>query len=276
MSVILAIDAAWTTSQPSGVAVMVSHGKIWHCVGVAPSYEAFLELSGGVPVDWNARRFYGSVPEVTLLLDAASRLAGASVDVVTIDMPVATVPIIGRREADKVISRTYGGRGCPTHSPSSTRPGKLGESLTKQFKAVGYCIATNGEPAARTMRLVEVYPHPALLSLLKYEYRVRYKVAKSLSYWPETTIKQRIEALLEEFRVILQALVNAISPPVGFYLPSTENVPTLTALKRYEDAIDALVCAWMGIRYLEGSVSPFGDETAAIWCPNDDFTAGIS
>lgn len=125
------------------------------------------------------------------------------------------------------------------------------------------------------MRLVEVYPHPALLSLLKCDYRVPYKVAKSLSYWPETTITQRIETLLKKFRVILRALVNAISP-VGFYLPSTENVPTLSALKRYEDAIDALVCAWMGIRYLEGSVCPFGDETAAIWCPNEDFTAGIS
>lgn len=38
-------------------------------------------------------------------------------------------------------------------------------------------------------------------------------------------------------------------------------------LKRYEDAIDALVCGWVGIRYLAGDAVGHGDATAAIWCP---------
>ncbi|MDW7774366.1 MAG: hypothetical protein SCH71_15885 [Desulfobulbaceae bacterium] len=40
-------------------------------------------------------------------------------------------------------------------------------------------------------------------------------------------------------------------------------------LKRYEDALDALVCAWVGVKFLEGETQPLGDETAAIWCPRD-------
>ena len=39
----------------------------------------------------------------------------------------------------------------------------------------------------------------------------------------------------------------------------------LAALKRWEDAVDALVAAWVGIRYLEGTAEPYGDATAAIW-----------
>ncbi len=271
MSVILAIDAAWTEGKPSGVAVMVSSGKRWRCAAVAPSYEAFLMLSNGVHVDWTGRRFDGSVPEATLLLDAASRLAGARVDLVTIDMPVAMVPITGRREADECISKKYGGRGCSTHTPGCARPGKLGECLTKQFKAAGYSVATKAEPAGRTMRLVEVYPHPALLTLLEREYRVQYKVAKSHRYWPKSTVMQRIAALLNEFRVISEALVRIVGP-VALPLPQADAVPSLTALKRYEDAVDALLCAWVGICYLEGTAVAFGDETAAIWCPPIEVT----
>jgi predicted RNase H-like nuclease len=38
-------------------------------------------------------------------------------------------------------------------------------------------------------------------------------------------------------------------------------------LKRYEDAIDALICCWVGTLYAEGNARPMGDDTTAIWCP---------
>jgi len=266
MSVIMAIDAAWTEVKASGVAVMVLSGKRWRCAAVAPSYEAFFALSNGVHVDWTARRFDGSVPEATLLLDAASRLAGARVDLVTIDMPIATGPITSRRKADDDISREYGGRGCSTHTPSRARPGKLGALLSSQFKAAGYSVATKAESAGRTMRLVEVYPHPALLTLLRCNYRVPYKVAKAHRYWRNKTVTYRISALLDQFRAIIEAITSKVDP-VALPLPQADGVSSLAALKRYEDAVDALVCAWVGICYLEGTVVAFGDEMAAIWCP---------
>jgi hypothetical protein len=37
--------------------------------------------------------------------------------------------------------------------------------------------------------------------------------------------------------------------------------------KRYKDALDALVCAWLGTCFVEGTVDAFGDEKAAIFCP---------
>ena len=55
---------------------------------------------------------------------------------------------------------------------------------------------------ATTPSLPEVYPHPALLSLLSREYRVPYKVAKIGKYWSRVTVHERIEKLLAEFTVI--------------------------------------------------------------------------
>lgn len=37
------------------------------------------------------------------------------------------------------------------------------------------------------------------------------------------------------------------------------------ALKRYEDALYALVCGWIGIEYLARRCSAFGDTSAVIW-----------
>ena len=116
------------------------------------------------------------------------------------------------------------------------------------------------------MRLVEVYPHPALLTLLGSEYRIPYKVAKSLNYWPKKTVVQRIEKLLNEFQTIIETLAQ-IFGAISLHLPQIDEVPSLVMLKRYEDAIDALLCAWVGICYLEGNAVAFGDKTAAIWCP---------
>ena len=45
-------------------------------------------------------------------------------------------------------------------------------------------------------------------------------------------------------------------------VPSTG---TIAALKRYEDALDALICAWVGTEYLAGRLRAHGDATAAVW-----------
>ena len=50
--------------------------------------------------------------------EAAHALAVAPVDLVAIDMPIANLPITGRRVADRLVSAQFGGRGCSTHTPS--------------------------------------------------------------------------------------------------------------------------------------------------------------
>ncbi len=265
---ILAIDAAWTNDQPSGVALVTANDDgIWTCRNVAPSYDSFIRLAQGCPVNWMEPSFRGGIPDPKRLLNAASLLlAGDPIDLVTVDMPLATVPIDGRREADTQISRNFGGAGCATHSPNSERPGKVSETLRDGFLEMGFPLSTLDTPSDTRTCLVEVYPHPAILRLLNLKYRLPYKVSKSAKYWPKTDSEFRIVQLLRQFGLILAGLTNYIED-IPIKLPQPNECVSLSYLKRYEDAIDALVCAWVGICFLENNIVAFGDVTAAIWVP---------
>jgi predicted RNase H-like nuclease len=206
MDGVLGIDAAWTAKEPSGVALLAGSPGEWQCVTVTPSYDSFLSLAEGVPVDWAARA-KGAIPEASRLIVSAERLlGGGKIAVVTVDMPLATVPITGRRAADSAISKVYGGRGAAVHSPSAERPGIISDQLSKDFAAAGFPLATSTTPVGTPNRLVEVYPHPALITLTGASYRLPYKVSKSRRYWPSSSPGERISNLLAQFEEILTAL----------------------------------------------------------------------
>ncbi len=266
MDSVLGIDAAWTAKEPSGVALLAGSPGEWRCVTVTPTYDSFLALAEGVPVDWTVKA-RGAVPEASQLVTAAERLlGGGKVAVVTVDMPLATVPITGRREADSAISKVYGGRGAAVHSPSAERPGIISDQLSKDFAAVGFPLATSTTPVGTPKRLVEVYPHPALITLTGASYRLPYKVSRSRRYWPDSSPGERISNLLAQFEEILTALSTQIRD-LPIELPDPTSVVPASGLKRHEDSLDALVCAWVGTKYLEEEAKPYGDDPAAIWVP---------
>jgi predicted RNase H-like nuclease len=111
-----------------------------------------------------------------------------------------------------------------------------------------------------------VYPHPALLSLTRSGYRLPYKVSKSKTYWPDAPVAERIERLLRQHRAILSALAREMGE-IPLPIPQPHAVHSLAQLKRYEDALDALICGWVGTRYLAGRILAYGDGEAAIWVP---------
>lgn len=270
---ILAVDAAWTAAQPSGVALVQQRGNRWHCVALAPSYRSFTEQAEGIATDWSISRFPGSEPDMPRLLAAAERLAGRPVDIVTLDLPIARTPFTSRREADRAVSRQFGSRWCAAHSPTAVRPGSLGARISEALSAAGYELATTETRSPGSRQFLEVYPHPALLSLLQRPKRVPYKVSKSRTYWPAESVAARISHLLDEFIAIRQAL-GAAFHGLTLELPEPNAVRSLSALKRYEDALDALVCAWVGVEYLAARTLPLGDGDAAIWCPGDVVRVG--
>jgi predicted RNase H-like nuclease len=134
-----------------------------------------------------------------------------------------------------------------------------------QLASEGFPLATVGYTQGAPCT-IEVYPHPALLALLSREYRVPYKVSRSGKYWKGTSVLDRIPKLLAEFRQIQDAL-ELVLGPLPIELPQAEAVRTLSELKRHEDALDAVVCAWVGLRFLQGRATAYGDETAAVWVP---------
>lgn len=132
--------------------------------------------------------------------------------------------------------KAIGESGCGTHSPTRERPGHIGETLRADLEAQGYELATTATRAGTTGQILEVFPHTGILDLLSEDYRVPYKVNKAKRYWPDRSVQERRKLLFENQHRIL----------------------------------DALVCAWTGIRYLEGRATAYGDVTAAIWVPTQE------
>ena len=263
---VLGIDAAWTAHQPSGIALVQNTGSGWSCLAVAPSHEAFIAQASGQPWD-PQQKATGSRPNPAALLKASQQLAGAEVSCVSVDMPLATTPITRRRAADTAISSRFGPKGCAVHSPSTERPGAIADQLRADFAALGYRLHTNGSEQSAPA-LIECYPHVALLALLKRDYRVPYKVSRSGRYWKaeKLTCSERIERLLEQFQAIKTGLNQHISG-IPDFIPAPYEVSTLASLKSVEDMLDGLICAWIGIEHLEGRTVGLGDDTAAIWVP---------
>lgn len=257
---VLGLDAAWTVAAPSGVCLAAHDGQRWRTVAVAPSAQTFIDLARGVPVPWNAPKIVGGPLDAAALLGASrSLLDGADVTVVAVDMPMAHGGVTARRTCDNAVSRTFGRARCGTHSPTKERPGPHGAALTEAFLQAGYTLAT----AANTPReraLIEVYPHPALLALTNESTRLAYKIGKPGRTWP------MVGPL---WRRILRGL-DAELAGARLDLPTEAS---LARLKRWEDALDATVCAWVGARYCEGVVESYGDDTAAIWCPSGSAAA---
>ena len=104
--------------------------------------------------------------------------------------------------------------------------------------------------------------------LRRRDYRVPYKVSRSLQYCKAEQLsrRERVERLLDQFRAIKTGLDAHISG-IPKLIPEPSEVTTLASLKPIEDMLDALICAWMGIEHLGGRSVGLGDESAAIWIP---------
>ena len=186
LRIALGIDAAWTATEPSGVALAQESADGWRLLAVESSYARFRERAAGREPQAAPR---GEPPDVVSLLDACRRLAGRAPDMVAVDMPMALTPIVGRRTSDLAISRAFGAAKAATHSPSALRPGRLSDEFRANFALGGYKLCT--ADGMRTPGLMEVYPHVALLRLTGDKVRLTYKAGKTFIYWPQTTLDER-------------------------------------------------------------------------------------
>jgi predicted RNase H-like nuclease len=260
MTTILGIDAAWTETQPSRVALVSNDPSGWRLTFATSSYAHLLEYAQHRAI--SSTRPAGSIVEAAALLAACEKIGGP-VDLVAVDMPLSRAPITTRRVSDNLVSVAYGARHCSTHTPSAVRPGKISDDLTAGFERCGYGLLTK---EVHVPGLLEVYPHPALVELMGAEKRLPYKQGKVRGYWPMESPAGRCFRLFETWRAIIGCLDREMQGvPERLELPPFD--ATTWQLKAFEDMLDAVVCAWVGICVFEGTAVPFGDDTSAIWVP---------
>jgi hypothetical protein len=105
-----------------------------------------------------------------------------------------------------------------------------------------------------------------MLGLMARAERVPYKAFNTLTYWPKESMRERRRLLVEEWRTILRR-VGQIAGLPEMPLPEHPENWKFRRLKRFENAIDALACAWMAAEYVDGRARRIGNALAAIWIP---------
>ncbi len=135
-----------------------------------------------------------------------------------------------------MVSIRFGAAKCATHSPSERRPGKVGERLQRALETRGYSLVTSAGPLP-ALSLAEVYPHPALLTLMSVDTRFCYKVNKSRTYWPEKQRPERLDSIKHSLRSIVERLEARISGVAECVGDGIETGRGFSALKSIEDMI---------------------------------------
>ncbi len=157
----------------------------------------------------------------------------------------------GAARRRRQIARHFGGAGCATHSPTVGRPGRVGRDFQAALEATGFRLAT-AHDCVVAGSLVEVYPHPALLRLMKTARRVPYKVGKTGSYWPGRPHAEQVALVRAELWRIAERLDTLVAGTRTRFEALVNGHWTLTGLKPAEDVLDAIILARVGVVALAG------------------------
>ena len=179
---------------------------------------------------------------------------------VAVDAPLVIRNEVGQRRCETLLGRCYGAQHASCHSSNLSKyPDAPGVRLAQALSSRNFRHAPDSMPAKSERVMLEVYPHPALLELFRLSSIIRYKKGK---------VEQRRRGQRE-----LQQCLNKLSdlnPPLdntelSKFLAVDTNSLSGTALKAYEDKLDAVVCSYIAYHYWFWGLSRthlFGDVNA--------------
>ena len=238
-SPVIGVDLAWGNKSPTGVTVVDATGQLVMCGSVTTDAE----------------------------LDQAIAPWIAGPCLLAVDAPLIVVNKTGRRPCEATLSRAFaaqhaGAYPCNTSLPTFADGGRAAGFAKRH----GLSVDATVEPADGQRRAIEVYPHSATVALFDLPKVLPYKARAG------RTLESRRRALLR-FVHLLEGLPGT-EDPSGIFERLTREVtaaPTAAALRRQEDPIDSIMCAYVGRLFQQGRAIVIGDaDTGAIVTPIRD------
>jgi histidinol-phosphate phosphatase family protein len=215
------VDLAWSPRNRSGGVVLSTAGQVLAATGKLVDDEAILDF-------------------------VTNAIPAGRPGLVAIDAPLAVPNESGSRPCDRQVAAVFGrfeAAPYPANRRNLARYGGLrGEAIVERLQFLGFRPDPHITAQTPTRQIVEVFPHPATVSLFQLEKTLKYKARSERSYalrWSE----------LAQLRDNLVALADA-SPPLQ--LPMDLATIAIEGLrgsyfKEIEDVLDALVCAYSAL-----------------------------
>ncbi len=258
------IDLAWSPRNPTGLAVAKRVGSRW-----------VLRMANG-DLDSNAE-----------IISTIANEIGSAPAIVAIDAPLV-VPFERRgREGDRYVTRVFGPMEAGVYPATRRKIRSYGGNriwdLVEAFQQEGFRHDCRVTPSVPTRLLFETYPHAAMVALFDLSKTLKYKTRQG------RTMETRLKAY-RKFESHLRALRRFRPPLEGTeaYFDSDLEDYRGSALKEYEDRLDAILCAYVAAYYwtwgtqrcaifgsLEGGyiVTPMSPEIAQRIPPNASVVA---
>ncbi len=162
--------------------------------------------------------------------------------IVGIDAPLDVPNLTGERPVEAALRRCFGKHQAGAHPANRTRFKNdiRGERLAARLAAE--CSIVNdfriGAGDTRVRRCVEVFPHPAMVVLFGLEKTLKYKAKPGRDH----------TSRMAEYTRYVDGLRGLANVEPALRVPDWLAVPTNkqgAELKRYEDLLDALMCAYV-------------------------------
>jgi predicted RNase H-like nuclease len=218
--IFIGLDLAWSARNGTGAAVIAGdaqHGKLVACSLLRSDDEI-----------------------VAFVLQHA----GDGAALVAVDAPLWVPNATGRRPAEAEIARTFQRYRLSAYPANRTRlaPNGVvrGEALVARLEQHGFVHQAEVEARVPVRQIVEVYPHPGLITLFDLQRPLAYKSR------PSRSIADRLDAF-RRYQTLLRSLETATPALTGAEELLTQSLNALgpAALKRYDDQLDGVTCAYI-------------------------------
>lgn len=213
------VDLAWGPNATTGLAVLDDQGRLLDVTDARTDEQIEAWLHDWAPADC----------------------------LVAFDAPLIVRNASGRRSCETLVSRHFGRFHAACHSSSLSRPefADGGRALRLASRS-----GLDPDPASEAdRRAVEVYPHPALVSLFELPRILRYKNKKGRDLDFRRRELTRLLDRLEDLETARPAM--SVRQHEGWQRirTSIRHATRKVDLDRVEDSIDAVVCAYIALHF---------------------------
>jgi predicted RNase H-like nuclease/ppGpp synthetase/RelA/SpoT-type nucleotidyltranferase len=211
------VDLAWGENQPTGIATLDAQGTL-------------LEVS-----------VQREDPEI---IAALTPYVGKDC-LVAIDAPLIVNNAAGNRPGEAALNRDFAGFDAGAH-PSNT--GKKEFAAGPRGARLATALGLDMDPSSRSRRrAIEVYPHPATVALFRLGRTLKYKNKPGRTLSELRAEMLRLVGLLEGLETSPLPMHLAESDSWRRLVSQVESAQRKSELRRAEDPIDAVVCAYVAM-----------------------------